>query len=87
MMKTMIVAAALGMAMSAPAFADEMMKCDDASMMKVKTDMDAMSGTMMKDQKDMAMKEMDMAKEAMAANKMDECSMHLEKASKEMMKK
>jgi hypothetical protein len=61
-----------------------MMKCDDASMMKLQTDMDAMTGDAMK--KDAAMKEMDMAKEAMKANKADDCVMHMDMAMKAMKK-
>ncbi len=87
MMKTTIVAAALAIAMTAPAFADDMMKCDDASMMKVQAGVDeAMKDSSMKAQEEMAMKEMDMAKESMAASKMDDCAMHLEKAAKELKK-
>src|SRR6187431_375620 len=86
MRPTLAIAALAAVVLATPAFSEEMMKCDEASMMKMKTDMDSMSGMMKEDQKQMAMKEMDMAKEAMAANKMDECSMHMEKASKEMMK-
>jgi hypothetical protein len=62
---------------SAPAHAMDMMKCDDALMMKMQTDMDAMNDPAMKMNKDMAMKEMDMAKMAMKDKKMDECSMHM----------
>jgi len=65
--------------------AQEMMKCDDASMMKMQTEREAMTDSAMAQQKDMAMKEME--KEAVAANKTDECTMHMENASKEMMKK
>jgi hypothetical protein len=84
MMKTILAAAALSAIAFAPAFAADMMKCDNASMMKMKTQMDAMSDPAMKK---MAMQEMDMAKKSMAAKKMKECSMHMEKASKDMMMK
>jgi len=40
----------------------------------------------MKEKKEMAMKEMDMAKEAMKANKTDDCMMHMEGAMKAMKK-
>lgn len=83
MLKSTLAAALLGFVMIAPAYAQDMM-CDDASMMKMKTDMDAMTDPAMKEKKEMAMKEMDMAKESMAANKMDDCKMHMENAKKGM---
>jgi hypothetical protein len=87
MQKSILVAAAFVIAFIQPAFAqDTMMKCDDASMMKVQKEMDAMTDASMKDQKEMAMKEMDMAKEAMKANKTDDCTMHMEGAMKAMKK-
>jgi hypothetical protein len=87
MQKSILVAAAFVIAFIQPAFAqDTMMKCDDASMMKVQKEMDAMTDASMKDQKEMAMKEMDMAKEAMKANKTDDCTMHIEGAMKAMKK-
>ena len=87
MFRSTLVAAAFAIAFIQPAFAqDVMMKCDDASMMKMQTEMDAMTDPAMKEKKEMAMKEMDMAKEAMKANKMDDCKMHMEGAMKEMKK-
>ena len=87
MKKTLIVAALAGFALIAPAHAAEMMMCDDASMMKMQTEMDAMTDPAMKDKKDMAMKEMDMAKMAMKDGKTDDCMMHMGEADKQMMKK
>lgn len=87
MLRRILIAGVLGLGLTTYASAQEMMKCDDASMMKMQTEMDAMTDPAMAQQKDMAMKEMEMAKEAMAANKTDECTMHMENASKEMMKK
>jgi hypothetical protein len=87
MPKSTLIASALAILFIQPAFAqDAMMKCDDASMMKVQSEMDAMSGDAMKAQKEMAMKEMDMAKDAMKANKTDDCMMHMESAMKAMKK-
>jgi predicted alpha/beta hydrolase family esterase len=83
MMKFAIAAAVAGMFSIAPAFADEMMKCDDANMMK----MDKMvkeTDPAMKKQMEMASGEMTMAMDAMKANKMDECEMHLNKAAMEL---
>lgn len=88
MIKSTLLGAAFAIAIIQPAFAqDAMMKCDDDSMMKMQTEMDAMKDPAMKQQKEMAMKEMDMAKEAMKANKADDCMMHMENAAKEMKKK
>jgi len=87
MLKSTLIASAFAILFIQPAFAqDAMMKCDDTSMMKMQSEMDAMSGDAMKAQKEMAMKEMDMAKEAMKANKTDDCVMHMEGAMKAMKK-
>ena len=87
MLKSTLVATAFAIVFIQPAFAqDTMVKCDDASMMKTQTEMDAMTDPAMKEKKEMAMKEMDMAKEAMKANKTDDCVMHLEGAMKAMKK-
>lgn len=86
-MRRILIAGVLGVGLTTYASAQDMMKCDEASMMKMQTEMDAMTDPAMAQQKDMAMKEMAMAKEAMAANKTDDCTMHMENASKEMMKK
>lgn len=83
MLKSIAVAAAFAIAFVQPAFAqDTMVKCDDASMMKIQAEIDAMTDASMKEKKEMAMKEIDMAKEAMKANKADDCKMHLEGAMK-----
>ena len=84
MMKLLICTAAIGLFFAAPANAMAPMKCDDASMMKMKTDMDAMTDPAMKGNKDMAMKHMDMASAAMKDNKMDDCSMQMGMASMSM---
>jgi predicted alpha/beta hydrolase family esterase len=83
MVKFAIAAAVAGMFSIAPAFADDMMKCDDANMMK----MDKMvkeTDPAMKKQMEMASGEMTMAMDAMKANKMDDCEMHLNKAAMEL---
>jgi hypothetical protein len=87
MLKFAIAATVAGMFSIAPAFADEMMKCDDASMKKMQGDIDADKKPEMKKQVDMANGEMKMAMDAMHANKIDECAMHLNKAAKEFMMK
>jgi hypothetical protein len=54
-------------------------------MMRVQSEMEAMDSSM-KTQKTMAMKEIDMAKKAMEANKSKDCMMHLDSAMKAMKK-
>lgn len=85
MLKFAIAAAVAGLFTIAPAFADEMMKCDDANMMKMQKEIDADTNPKMKKQVDMANAEMKMAADAMHANKTDECAMHLNQAAKEFM--
>lgn len=87
MLKISLAALALGLTFAAPVYAMDDMKCDDASMMMMQGEMDKMTDAAMKDQKDMAMKEMEMAKTAMIDKKDDECMMHMKKAEEEMMKK
>jgi hypothetical protein len=79
MIKLLLSAAVFGLFLAAPANAMEAMKCDDASMMKMQTDMDAMGDPAMK-----ANKQMGMAKTAMKDNKMDDCSMHMGMANMSM---
>lgn len=91
MLKSTLLVAALAVAFIQPVFAQNsmkagdaaMMKCDDASMMKMQGHMDAMTDP---SKKDMAMKEMQMAKDAMKAKKMDDCAMHMDGAMKAMSK-
>ena len=86
MFRTILAAAALSALSFAPAYADEMMKCDDANMMKMQKEIDADVDPGMKKQVDMANEEMKMAGDAMKASKMDECAMHLNKAMEELHK-
>jgi hypothetical protein len=86
MIKKTLVTAVLAIGFIHPAAAmDTMMKCDNASMMKVQSEMDAMDSSM-KAEKTMAMKEMDMAKKAMKEKKSEDCMMHLDSAMKAMKK-
>lgn len=76
-----------------PALADDAMKadpmktdamttvCDEASMMKLQTEVDATADAMMKDH---AMKEMAMASDAMKANDTGKCVEHMDGAMKAM---
>jgi hypothetical protein len=85
MLKFAMAATVVGLFTITPAFADDMMKCDDADMMKMQKEIDADTNPKMKKQVDMANEEMKMATDAMHAKKMDECAMHLNKAKKEFM--
>ena len=84
MLKYAIAATVAGLINFTPAFADEMMKCDDANMMKMDTMVKETTDPAMKKQMEMAMGEMTMAMEARKASKMDECEMHLNKAAMEL---
>lgn len=77
MMKLLLSTAFLGLMFAAPASAQDAMKCDDASMAKMQTDMGAMADPAMKANKDMAMKHMEEAKTAMKANDMAGCTTHM----------
>jgi hypothetical protein len=70
--------------MFGPANAMGPMTCDEATMTKMQSDMDAMSDPAMKMNKDMAMKQMDMAKMSMKDKKMEDCSAQLGMASMSM---
>lgn len=88
MLKFTLAAAAVCLIAAGPAFADEKLKCDDASMDKVKMMIDdAMKKPEMKKMEDMAMKENDMAMMSKKDGKMDDCAMHLNMAADAMMKK
>lgn len=87
MMKTFFAATVLGFALAAPAYADDMAKCDDATMKMVMDAIKADTDPAMKAGVDKATAEMAMAGEAMKANKMDECSKHIGMAKESMMMK
>ena len=87
MIKSLMTAGVLALALAAPAYADDMMKCDDASMMKMDDMIKADTDPNMKKDVDMAMKDMEMAKTAMKDGKMDDCMKNMEQAKKDMMMK
>jgi hypothetical protein len=84
MLKFAIAVAVAGLFTITPVFAQEMMKCDDANMMKMDKMVKETTDPAMKKQMEMAMGEMTMAMEAKNASKMDECEMHLNKAAMEL---
>jgi hypothetical protein len=86
MLKIAIAAAVSGLFTITPAFAQEMMKCDDANMMKMDMMVKEANDPMMKNQMEMAMSEMTMAKDAMKASDMAKCETHLNKAAMELKK-
>ena len=63
------------------------MKCDDATMANMQTQMDAVTDPAMKANKDAAMKSMDMAKTSMKNSKTDECMANMGAAMDAMHKK
>ena len=83
MLKTLFAAAALTVAFSGTSFADEMKACDDATMKMVMETVEKAEG----DAKTMAMREFDMAKEAMGMKDMGKCGEHLGMAEKAAMGK
>ena len=84
-MKPLLLTSALfAMCMFGPAHAMGPMACDEATLTKMQSDMDAMTDPAMKMNKDMAMKQMDMAKMSMQDKKMDDCSAQLGMASMSM---
>lgn len=80
-MKASIFAAAIAIAMSGTAALAMDMKCDDASMAAMKTDMMSVKDESMKK---MATDHMMMAADSMKAGKTDDCMMHMKEAEKAM---
>ncbi|HUR44000.1 MAG TPA: hypothetical protein VMZ01_07860 [Aestuariivirga sp.] len=78
MLKSTLLAAVFGLALIVPASAENS-KCDEPTLAAMQTEIDALTDA---GKKEAAMKEMQMAKDMMAANDMDGCGTHLEAASK-----
>ena len=89
MLKMTLATVALACALSAPAFADDMMtaKCDDATMKMVSDAMAKDTDAKMANDVKMAGDEMKMAMDSMKANKMDDCTKHVGMAMDHMMMK
>lgn len=81
MLRIILATAAAGFLFAGAASAQDMMKCDDATMDMVMAEVEKAPA----DKKEMAMKEFEMAKEKMEGNMADDCAMHLEAASKAAM--
>ena len=79
MLKAMAIGLALA-TLAAPAMAMDM-KCDNASMAMMKTDVDGMKDA---SKKKMATDHMMMAQQSMKAGKMADCKMHMDEAMKSM---
>ncbi len=86
MLKSMLLAAILGCSCTPLALAQDTMKCDEATLAKMTADMDAMVDPAVNDKKEQAKMEMEKAKEALAAQKTDECLTHLQNAMNAMKK-
>lgn len=86
-MKTISAATLIGILFTfGTAQAQEMMDCTDDAMMKIQADVDAITDAAQNEQKEMAMKELEKAKEAKTANSEEDCKMHLANAAKAMKK-
>ena len=81
MLRIVLAAMATTFIFAGSASAQEMMKCDDATVMKVSEAVKMAPEAM----KDKAMKELEMAKEKMAGGMADDCAMHLDAANKAAM--
>ncbi|ACP25738.1 hypothetical protein NGR_c19750 [Sinorhizobium fredii NGR234] len=79
MLKKMLVAAAIAAAFGSPAFAQADIVCDQAGMTKLETDVGQITDS---GRKEMAQKELAMAKEALTANDQDKCKTHMTNAMK-----
>ena len=76
--------ALLALAYASPSYAQSASGCDETTMAKVTTDMDAMTDPAMKSNKDMAMKYMAAAKAAMEAKDTIACTTQITMAQKSM---
>lgn len=83
MLKSALITAVLLSTAIFPAHSEmmAMSKCDDASMMAMKSKIDGMTDMKMKKA---TMNQMMMAESSMKAHKMKSCSMHMDKAMKSM---
>jgi polysaccharide pyruvyl transferase WcaK-like protein len=70
MIKSAILATVLGLSFIAPAYAASEFVCDETSMTKMKTSIEAMTD---KDKQTASMKEWQMGSDEMKGNKLDDC--------------
>lgn len=82
MLRTILATTFIASGLSAPALAQGMMACDEASIMKTEEMAKGMTDPMKKDAMMMAMKEVDSARMAMKEGKTDDCAKHLDNAMK-----
>ena len=66
--------------------ANEMISCDSTDLQMVQAKLDAANDPALKDRKDIATKELELAKAAMKARETDDCSMHLANAMSALMR-
>ncbi|MDK1388724.1 hypothetical protein QN224_25270 [Sinorhizobium sp. 8-89] len=79
MLNKVLVAAAIFTAVASPVFAQADITCDQAAMAKLETDVSQVTDSA---RKELAQKELAMAKEALAANDQDKCKTHMSNAMK-----
>lgn len=77
MLKSILIGVAFGFVLIAPAYAthDPEMKCDEATMTRYQTDIDAMTDA---EKKATSVKELELAREAMKANDTEKCLTHMD---------
>ena len=66
--------------------ANDMMSCDSSALEMVQAKLDAANDPALKDRKDLATKELEIAKAALKANEVEDCSMHLANAMSALMR-
>jgi hypothetical protein len=81
MVKLLFSLAVFVLAMNAPAFAEDAVKCDEASMATLKAKIDAMNNPALSANKAIAVEQEEMAKKSMGKQNMDECSKHMAMAN------
>jgi hypothetical protein len=82
MLRTILATTFIVSGLSAPALAQGMMACDEASIMKTEEMAKAMTDPMKKSAMMLAMKEVDSAKMTMKEGKTEDCAKHLDNAMK-----
>ncbi len=79
MLTRLLIAAVIAAVPVSSALAQADIVCDQAGMTKLETDVNSITDAT---KKDMAQKELAMAKEALTANDMEKCKSHMENAMK-----
>lgn len=81
MIKSALLATAISLAFVVPAYAQSAVQCDEASLTKMRTEIDAMTD---KDKQAMSLQSWEAANAAFKANNLDECNARIGDASKNL---